>query len=187
MLEVIQHLDETVLRWIASNIRAEWLNPAAVFYTTLGNGGLIFIAISVVLLFFCKTRKAGISSLMGMLLGLIVTNLTVKPLVGRLRPWVVMEYFEVLVTSGDLNSFPSGHTCAAFAFAAALCAVLPQRWAKAAALIAAALMGFSRLYVGVHFPTDVLAGAAIGIACGVLGAWVGNALLGWINGRRAAK
>ena len=187
MLEVIQHLDETVLRWIASNIRAEWLNPAAVFYTTLGNGGLIFITISVVLLFFCKTRKAGISSLMGMLLGLIVTNLTVKPLAARLRPWVVMEHFEVLVPSGDLNSFPSGHTCAAFAFAAALCAVLPQRWAKAAALLAAALMGFSRLYVGVHFPMDVLAGAAIGIVCGVLGAWIGNALLSWISGRRAAK
>lgn len=187
MLEVIQNLDEMTLRWIASNLRTDWLNPAAVFYTTLGNGGLIFIAISVVLLFFCKTRKAGVSSLAAMLLGLIVTNLTVKPLVARLRPWVVMEHFTVLVTSGDMNSFPSGHTCAAFAFAAALCAVLPQKWAKAAALIAAALMGFSRLYVGVHFPTDVLAGAAIGIVCGVLGAWIGNALFSCLNGRRAAK
>ena len=62
-----------------------------------------------------------------------------------------------------------------------------RRIAIVAAVIAAALMGFSRLYVGVHFPTDVLAGAAIGIVCGVLGAWIGNELLKWISGRRAAK
>jgi len=185
--ELIQNLDEAVLRWIASNLRVEWLNPIAVFYTSLGNGGWIFVAASVVLLFFCKTRRAGISSLFAMLLGLIVTNLTIKPLVARLRPWVVMESFPVLVYSSDLNSFPSGHTCAAFAFAVALCAVLPQKWAKAAALIAAALMGISRLYVGVHFPSDVLVGALVGTVCGLLGAWIGRAAIRWFAGRRVGE
>ena len=122
-----------------------------------------------------------------MLLGLLVTNLTLKPLVSRARPWAVMENFATLVTSSDLNSFPSGHTCAAFAFGVALCAALPQKWAKAAALLAAALMGFSRLYVGVHFPTDVLAGAVIGTACGLLGAWVTGKVTVWYRSRKAAE
>ena len=186
MFDLIQSLDEAALRWIALNLRAEWLNPVAVFYTSLGNGGWIFIAASVVLLFFYKTRKAGVSSLTAMLLGLVVTNLTVKPLVARLRPWVIMEDFTVLITSSDPNSFPSGHTCAAFAFAAALIAVLPQKWAKAAALIAAALMGFSRLYVGVHFPSDVLVGALIGVICGFVGAWIAKSIIRWFDGRKAA-
>lgn len=187
MSELIQNLDEAVLRWIASNLRVEWLNPVAIVYTSLGNGGWIFIAISAVLLFFYKTRKAGVSSLTAMLLGLFVTNLTLKPIVARLRPWVVMESFPVLVYSSDLNSFPSGHTCAAFAFAVALCVILPQKRAKAAALIAAALMGFSRLYVGVHFPSDVLVGALVGTVCGLAGAWIGSAAFRRFGGRKAVE
>ena len=104
-----------------------------------------------------------------MALGLVVTNLTVKPLVERARPWVVMEGFEALVKSADPHSFPSGHSCAAFAFGVALAMALPQRWAKVLALAAAVLMAFSRLYVGVHFPSDVAAGSLIGAVCGVAG------------------
>ncbi len=187
MFTAVQNVDETVLRWIASNLRVEWLNPILVFYTFLGNGGWIFIAISVALVFFRETRRAGTSSLTAMLLGLLVTNLTIKPLVARPRPWIAMEVFTTLVTSNDLNSFPSGHTCAAFAFATALCIVLPQRWAKATAMIAAALMGFSRLYVGVHFPSDVLAGAVIGVICGLVGAWINKQAFRQLSNRKAVE
>lgn len=186
MLAVIQRLDEQVLRWVADTLRVGLLDRFMVFYTSLGNGGWIFIVIGVVLLLFRKTRMAGASSLAAMLLGLLITNLTLKPLVSRPRPWVVMEEFVTLVTSGDMNSFPSGHTCAAFAFAVALCAALPRKWAKAAALIAAALMGFSRLYVGVHFPTDVLGGAAVGTVCGLLGAWLVKTAVNWLQSRKSA-
>lgn len=187
MLEMIQWMDERILRWIAETLRTPILDQFMVFYTSLGNGGWIFIALGVVLLLFHKTRKAGASSLAAMLLGLMVTNLTLKPLVSRPRPWVVMENFTTLVTSHDMNSFPSGHTCAAFAFGAALCAVLPQKWAKAAALLAAALMGVSRLYVGVHFPTDVLGGAIVGTLCGLLGVWLVEAAVNWCQNRKSAK
>lgn len=172
MLELMQKLDERCLRWIEGALRAPWLDKVMTFYTSLGNSGWIFIGVSILLLLFRRTRKAGASSLTAMVLGLVVTNLTIKPLVARPRPWVVMEGFTTVVTSGDMNSFPSGHTTAAFAFAAALCAVLPQKWAKAAALIAAALMGLSRLYVGVHYPSDVIGGAVIGTLCGLLSAWL---------------
>lgn len=183
MLEVIQKTDETVLTWIGDHLRADWLDPLMAVYTTLGNGGLVFIVLAVIFLFFRKTRRAGASAAVGLALGALSTNLIIKPLVARPRPWVVMEGWETLVTSSDMNSFPSGHTTAAFAFAAALCVALPQKWAKAAALIAAALMGFSRLYAGVHFPTDVLAGAAVGTLCGLLGGMI----IARLRSRTAAK
>lgn len=186
MFELMQQWDEQALQWIADSLRTPILDKIMVLYTSLGNGGWIFILLGVALLFFKSTRKAGASSLTAMVLGLLVTNLTLKPLVSRLRPWVVMDGFVTLVTSSDMNSFPSGHTCAAFAFGVALCAALPQKWAKAAALIAAALMGFSRLYVGVHFPTDVLVGAVVGTVCGLVGAWLVRLVIGRYRSRKAA-
>ena len=168
MLQGIQHLDETLLSWIAQHIRVDWLDPLVVVYTSLGNGGLGFLVLALIFLVYAKTRRCGATALTGMALGLLVTNLTIKPLVTRPRPWVVMDGFVTLTTSSDLHSFPSGHTTAAFAFGVALFLTLPQKWARVAALIAATLMGLSRLYVGVHFPTDVLAGAVIGTVCGIL-------------------
>lgn len=76
-----------------------------------------------------------------------------------------------LIAENDPNSFPSGHTCAAFAAAGAWCRTLPRRWMKRAAVALAALMGFSRLYVGVHFPSDVLAGLCVGLLSSAL-AWL---------------
>ena len=171
MLELIQQLDEGALWWIAQHLRMAWLDPLVMFYTNLGNGGLCFIAVALLLLAFRQTRKAGATALTALAFGAVVTNLTIKPLITRPRSWVVMEDFVCLVTSSDPNSFPSGHTTAAFAFGVALFLTVQPKWAKAAALVAAALMGLSRLYVGVHFPTDVLAGMAVGLFCGWL-AWV---------------
>lgn len=179
VLQGIQQLDESLLCWIAEHWRVDWLNPLVIAYTSLGNAGLCFIGIALLLVVFRKTRRSGATALTAMGLGLLVTNLTIKPLITRPRPWVAMEDFVSLVTSSDPHSFPSGHTTAAFAFGVALLLTLPQKWAKAAAIIAAALMGLSRLYVGVHFPTDVLAGAVIGTVCGVLASritlWVRDA------------
>ena len=172
MLELIQQFDEGALWWIAQHLRMTWLDPLVMFYTNLGNGGLSFIAVALLLLVFHQTRKAGATALTALAFGAAVTNLTIKPLITRPRPWVVMEDFVCLVTSSYPNSFPSGHTTAAFAFGVALFLTVKPKWAKAAALTAAALMGLSRLYVGVHFPTDVLAGAVIGTCCGILASWV---------------
>lgn len=172
MLEWLQSLDESALWWIAEHLRAPALTALLSFYTHLGDGGRVFILAAALMLFFRLTRRSGAAALLSMLFGLLVTNLTLKPLVGRLRPWIVMEGFAALVEEGDMNSFPSGHSCAAFAFATALCMTLPDRRAKAAALTAAALMALSRLYLGVHFPSDVLAGVLIGALCGLLGAWM---------------
>lgn len=174
MPEWLQTIDEGVLWWIAEHLRNPVLTSVLSFYTHLGDKGLLFIALALLLLVFRQSRKGGAAALTGMLLGLLVTNVTIKPLVARARPWVVMEGFTALVAEHDPNSFPSGHSCSAFAFAAAVCMTLPWRWARVTALIAAAVMALSRLYVGVHFPSDVLVGTLIGTLCGLAGAWLVN-------------
>lgn len=187
MPAILQQLDESILWWIADHLRTPVLTAFMTFYTQLGDAGLLFIGAALLLLLFKSTRKGGASALAAMLLGMIVTNLTIKPLVSRARPWVVMEGFTALVAEHDPNSFPSGHSCAAFAFGVALCMALPQKWQKAAALVAAALMALSRLYVGVHFPSDVAAGALIGALCGLAGAWIVNRVTEWYRSRKSAK
>lgn len=172
MPDIIQQFDERALVWIAENIRCALLDPFMKLYTQLGNTGMLFIVLGLVMLFWKPTRRAGLSALCAMLIGLIVVNFTIKPLVSRPRPWLVMENFVNLVPEHDPNSFPSGHTNAAFAFALAVCRSAPKRWMKITAIGMAVVMGLSRLYVGVHFPSDVLAGAVVGSLCGLLGAWV---------------
>ena len=172
MLELIQRFDEQALVWIARYIRCGLLDPFMKVYTQLGNGGMLFIALGLILLLFRSTRKAGFSALCAMLIGLVVVNLTIKPLAARDRPWLVIGNFVNLVPENDPNSFPSGHTNSAFAFALAVCVTAPKRWMKITAVCLAVVMGLSRLYVGVHFPSDVLVGALTGSLCGLAGAWV---------------
>lgn len=159
--------EAAVLLWIQNVLRGPVMDAFFVVYTMLGNMGLCWLALSVVMLCFRKTRKAGMAGLLALLIGFLCTNVILKPLVSRVRPWLVVEGLTALVAEHDPHSFPSGHTCAAFAAALAWRPYVPGRWGDVA-LACAGLMGFSRLYVGVHFPTDVLCGALVG----VLSAWV---------------
>ena len=172
MPELIQRFDEQALVWIAQYVRSGLLDPIMKIYTQLGNAGLLFIVLGLALLLFRSTRRAGLSALCAMIIGLVVVNFTIKPLVARERPWLVIENFVNLVPESDPNSFPSGHTNAAFAFALALCMAAPKRWMKITAVCMAVVMGLSRLYVGVHFPSDVLVGALVGSLCGLAGAYI---------------
>ena len=170
MLDSLLQLDGQLLMAI-QNLHQPWLDPVVSVYTKLGDAGILFIALSVGFLVCKPTRKAGIVALMAMVLGLLVTNVTIKPLVERARPWLDWPIVP-LVTEKDPNSFPSGHTCAAFAAGLCWARALPWRWGRIAAVVTAVCMGLSRLYVGVHYPTDVLVGAVIGTLCAWI-AWKG--------------
>lgn len=165
MLDTLLGLDGAVLLWIQEFVRCEVLTPLISFYTQLGNAGMLWIVLSVVMLCFRRTRRAGILSLAAMLLGLLCTNVVLKHLVARPRPWLTVEGLSFLVVENDPNSFPSGHTCAAFAAAGIWFRTLPRKWMRWTAVALAVLMGFSRLYVGVHFPSDVAAGCLVGLLC----------------------
>lgn len=163
MPDTILQLDGELLVAI-QGLHMAWLDPIVSFYTKLGDAGLLWIALSLAMLFHKPTRKAGALALGAMILGLIVTNLTIKPLISRPRPWLDWPIVP-LVTEDDPNSFPSGHTCAAFAAAMVWVRTLPQKRDRVIVAVMAVLMGLSRLYVGVHYPSDVLAGAVIGSLC----------------------
>ena len=166
MLETIQGLDGAALLAIQS-IRTPALDSLVAGYTALGNVGLMWILLSLAMLCHKSTRKAGGAALMALIFGLLCTNVTLKHLVARPRPWLDVAGLIPLVAEHDPNSFPSGHTCAAFGAGMAWLNTLPRKWGGAAAA-AAVCMGLSRLYVGVHYPSDVLAGALVGSLCGLL-------------------
>lgn len=166
MLEVLQGLDGGVLLWIQDAVRQEWLNPLVAFYTHLGDAGMLWIVLCVGFLFFKPTRKAGVAGLLALGIGFLCTNVVLKHLVGRPRPWLDVAGLLPLIHEGDPNSFPSGHTCASFAAACAWWRLLPKKWMSLLAGVMAVCMGLTRLYVGVHYPSDVLVGALVGLFSG---------------------
>ena len=168
-------------------LRTPVLDGVMRFFTHLGDSGFIWLVLTALLLAFRRTRRAGWVLAAALLFDAVLCNILLKPMVGRIRPCDILTEVELLIPRPEDFSFPSGHTCAAFAFAVALCMTQPQRWAKGAALALAALMGFSRLYVGVHFPSDVLAGAVIGSLCGLLAGWMVPRFLAWVRSRRSGR
>lgn len=144
------------------------LDKILAFITSLGNAGIIWIVLAVVLLILPKTRKAGIIVAAALLMDLILCNLILKNLVARVRPYDVNTAIAILIKKPLDFSFPSGHTAASFAAMTALfLAKMKKAWI--AALILAVLIAFSRLYFYVHYPTDVLGGAVVGILSGIIG------------------
>ena len=170
MLEALGLWEGGMLLWLQETLRNPVTDAFFSAYTQLGNAGALWIVLSAVMLLHPKTRKAGFWALIAMLFGLLCTNVVLKHLVGRTRPWLVLEGLMPLVTEDDPNSFPSGHTCAAFACCVTWARFASGRGVKVLCVALAALMGVSRLYVGVHFPSDVLAGCAVGCFCAFL-AW----------------
>ena len=134
-------------------------------FTTMGNGGMIWIILSLGLLCFKKTRKAGLYGLIALTLVAILNNSIIKAIVQRPRPFTYTE-ISLLISPPGGYSFPSGHTSSSFAAATAI--FLQNRNIGIPALILAALIGFSRLYFFVHFPSDVFVGMLEGILTAVL-------------------
>lgn len=183
MLDWLMTLDGNILLWIQEFVRAAFLDPIVTLYTHLGDGGMLWIVASLLMLCFQKTRKAGFLGLLALGVGALFTNVMLKPLFERARPWLTVEGLRYVVFEPDPNSFPSGHTCAAFAAAGIWFRALPKRWMGVTGLVLAALMGLSRLYVGVHFTSDVLVGTMVGLLAAWL-VWLGYRL---ISERRALK
>ena len=157
----MQYFDTQILLWIQENLRNDYFTPLWAFITSLGNNGLIWIVVTIVLLCITKYRKVGYLSIISLVGSLVVNNLILKNLFARIRPYEVIEGLQHLIEAQPDYSFPSGHAGAAFAAAVIFYIYLPKRHGISA-IVLAVLISFSRLYVGVHYPSDVLAGAAIG-------------------------
>ncbi len=148
-----------------------WLAPVALAFSFLGDFGGIFLLIGLYLLVFRRgeRRRAGAVILAALILVLIAVDLVLKPLVHRPRPFAVLGMGVLTGPVPQGSSFPSGHATAAFAGAVAWIRTLAQGWrSRLVPLLYAALVGWSRIYLGAHWPSDVLAGALLGALLGYL-------------------
>lgn len=155
----------SILDFIQNQFRTTFGDFVMPLISKLGNGGIIWLVLSGLLCVFPKYRKAGVTMLTALALDVLLCNVMLKPLVGRMRPFTVNTGVELLINAPKDFSFPSGHTAASFAAAFALLFVKNKLWIPS--MILASLIAFSRLYLYVHYPTDVLAGILLGLIVSV--------------------
>ena len=171
------NFDLPILDWIAANLWNPVLDALMPIVTKLGDAGIFWIACAVVMLIIPKTRKTGMAMALALIMGLLLCNVTLKPLIARIRPYdLQLERFQrvipLLIEAEHDFSFPSGHTIASFEASVAL--LLGNKKLGIPAVILAAVIAFSRLYLYVHYPTDVLASVVLGIGLAFLATFLVN-------------
>ena len=170
--------DLPILDWIQANLQSDFMDKFMPFITVFGDAGIFWMVISALFVIFPKTRKTGLGMAFAMMIGLVVCNITLKPLVARIRPYDLQAELGVTIPllQGAMHdfSFPSGHTIASFE--ASMVMLFNSKKMGIPAVILAFAIAFSRLYLYVHYPTDVIASVILG----TLFALIGNALAGLI-------
>lgn len=162
----MQEFELSILDWIQAHLRCGFLDVFFTIITKLGDAGWFWIVSGVALLIFRKYRASGVNMLLTMLVGSTIGNNIIKPLVARSRPCWLVDGIDMLISSPSSYSFPSGHTLTAVI--AAVCLTKADRRFGYVAIPLATLVAFSRMYHYVHFPTDVLVGALVGLAVSLL-------------------
>ncbi len=165
MLQWIQNIDNQVVFFIQANWHRPILDGIMPFISRIGDLGMIWIAIAVILFFIPKYKKYGVMVVLGVLLAALSGELILKHLVERVRPCNLYPWVSMLIPRPQDFSFPSGHTSASFAAMTVIWRA--NKKFGIAAFLLALLIASSRLYLFVHYPTDILAGAVLGFLCGV--------------------
>ncbi len=183
---VFYNFDKSMFLFVnkIANVAGGILTPIIKFITFFGDKGWFFLALGLVLLLFLKHRKTGLCILLSVLVGALFTNVILKNLVQRPRPYTVEE-FQLLwqVVGAPLESefsFPSGHTTAAFASATAFFLSKNKRYSWAM-YIFAVVIAFTRIYLIVHYTSDVLAGIITGSLTGVIAYFITKLVYNYIE------
>ena len=164
--------DLPILDWIAANLWCPVLDAVMPVITLLGDAGIFWIAIAVLFIFTKKYRKIGIGMMIALMMGLVICNICLKPMIARIRPYDFKEehlgtVVNLLIEKQHDFAFPSGHTIASFE--AAVMILLGNRKLGIPAMILACLIAFSRLYLYVHYPTDVIVSIVLGSVLALIG------------------
>ena len=159
----------------------EHASPALDFFfsliTKFGDHGIFWLALTIVLLCFKKTRTCGAMMAISLFIGFLVGNIVLKNIIARPRPFIQDPVLmgKLIISPPSGYSCPSGHTLASFECAVAIF-MNNKKWG-AAALVLAALIGISRNYLLVHFPSDVLFGLVLGVASAIAAYFIFNKLI----------
>ncbi len=178
--------DLPILNWIQAHMQSTFLDFIMPFITILGDAGIFWIACAVILMFIPKYRKTGFGMAIAMIFGVVVCNMLMKPLIGRIRPYDYnlqvlklnwqdfLVHGKLLVETPHDFSFPSGHTIASFEGAVVI--LKNDKRLGIPALILAILISFSRMYLYVHYPTDVIASVILGTIFALIANWIVHAI-----------
>lgn len=173
-------MDIKILSWVHEVFHSQtWLNYIMKYVTYIGEFGAAAIICAIVLLIFKKTRWAGVAVAAAFILDVLIVNVILKLSVNRARPWQTYPdlgfqefHHSISVREPTDSSFPSGHTASLFAAAVAL--VMYYKKKGIPALAVAFVVALSRIYLCMHYPSDVLGGMIIGSVCGVGGFYLGK-------------
>lgn len=182
-MEAINTWELGILQWIQEHLQCGFLDWFMPVVTRFADSGIGWILLAAVLLCIPRTRRTGTAMGLALLMGLLIGNVILKNAVARIRPYELDPTVVLLVDRLRDFSFPSGHTLASFEAATVL--AVYHRKAGIAALIFAGIIGLSRLYLFVHFPTDVLTGAMLGTAIGLCSCYLVSKL--WLKKGWPAK
>lgn len=163
MLKRIKKWDEDVILWISKNSN-NFLDKFMVLITRLGDGGLIWVLVAISFLITKSYKSVSLKILLSLCLTTLVGEVSIKRIVGRLRPSQVISKEDLLIKKPTSYSFPSGHTASSFGVAIILSEEFP--YLSVLFFFLACLIGISRVYLKVHYPTDVIFGAIVGTICG---------------------
>ena len=183
---IFDSFDMSVFTFFGEYIHSAFMNVVAEFITFFGGGAFVtpMASVGALLIPFKKTRKFGMAVLFAVLVGTICTNLIMKPLFDRPRPYIYYADNPIFMAWHEFagghieseKSFPSGHTTAAFEIGVALFLVLNKKYSWVFPVFSA-LVGLSRIYLMVHYVTDVLGGVLIGTFAGIMGYVIMTALM----------
>lgn len=166
MLEIINKLDINILHFIRNNFSNVFMDKLMILVTSLGDKGLIWIAIALILLAIKKYRKVGVILLIALLITSLFGEGIVKNIIQRPRAFITYPDISILINPPTSFSFPSGHTASSFA-AAVVLGYYFKNW-RFLFYFFATLIAFSRLYLFVHYPSDIIVGIILGLTCGLL-------------------
>lgn len=169
-MQILKDIDIGILNWIQHVIHNSLLDKIMPIVTALGNGGTVWIVLSLILVMSRKYRHVGLLTLCALLLATLLGDGLLKHWLQRARPFEGLPEIQLLIPRPSTYSFPSGHTASSFAAAIVIGRVFKKY--RAYLLGLAALIAFSRMYLYVHYPTDILGGILLGFVCAKAVLWM---------------
>ena len=190
MSYLAEGFDLPILDWIAANLQCGFLDFIMPIITVLGDAGIFWILLSLLFLCLPKYRQIGLGMAFSLIFGLLLCNIYMKPTIARIRPYdYQLEHFgkvvPLLIEVEHDFSFPSGHTIASFEAATVL--LLGNKKLGIPAMILASLIAFSRLYLYVHYPTDVITSVILGIGIAYLSVYLAKKAFPLLNFKKRPR